>query len=69
MEVTGAIDHETRCRHYSGRLDRIAIKFIAVARTFPVFNAMKNMDVAPEKYGPGKRLVKKRSYAEAVRPN
>ncbi|MFD2761136.1 CHY zinc finger protein [Lentibacillus juripiscarius] len=50
MEVTGAIDHETRCRHYSGRLDRIAIKFYCCGAYFSCIQCH-------EEYGCGARKI------------
>src|SRR5699024_1709835 len=35
LMVSGAIDQETRCKHYHSELDRVAIKFHCCGRYFP----------------------------------
>ena len=48
--MKGAIDLETRCKHYHSRNDRIAIKFYCCGEYFPCFNCH-------QEYGCGKKAV------------
>ncbi|MFZ3578438.1 CHY zinc finger protein [Virgibacillus sp. DJP39] len=38
MNVTGAIDNETRCRHYHSVKDRIAIKFYCCGKYYSCYH-------------------------------
>ncbi|MBU5467849.1 hypothetical protein KQI49_13550 [Virgibacillus sp. MSJ-26] len=35
--IQGAIDNETRCKHYHSELDRVALKFYCCESYFPCF--------------------------------
>jgi len=48
--VKGAIDQETRCNHYHGENDRIAIKFYCCGEYFPCYQCH-------QEHGCGKRAV------------
>ncbi|MFC4557618.1 CHY zinc finger protein [Virgibacillus kekensis] len=48
MKIRGAIDSETRCSHYHGENDRIAIKFYCCQEYFPCIHCH-------EEYGCGHR--------------
>lgn len=37
IEVKGAIDRETRCKHYYSEKDRVAIKFYCCGEFFPCY--------------------------------
>ncbi|TMN21459.1 hypothetical protein FH966_00695 [Lentibacillus cibarius] len=50
MKVIGAVDDETRCRHYHGPRDRIAIKFYCCGEYFSCFQCH-------EEYGCGARKI------------
>lgn len=49
-EVKGAIDKETRCKHYHEPWDRIAIKFYCCQEYFPCYQCH-------QEYGCGKSAV------------
>jgi len=53
--IRGAIDHETRCKHYHSRLDRVAIKFYCCKSYFPCYKCH-------EEYGCGSKKVWPKEY-------
>ncbi|WHX26674.1 CHY zinc finger protein [Virgibacillus halodenitrificans] len=50
IQVKGAIDAETRCKHYNSEADRIAIKFFCCNNYYPCYQCHKE-------YGCGQTAV------------
>ncbi|HLR08701.1 MAG TPA: CHY zinc finger protein [Bacillota bacterium] len=50
FHIKGAVDRETRCKHYNGSNDRVAIKFYCCKMFFPCYQCHAE-------YGCGKKMV------------
>ncbi|RYG73730.1 hypothetical protein EU245_05360 [Lentibacillus lipolyticus] len=59
MEVIGAIDNETRCRHYSGPRDRIAIKFYCCGYYFSCIQCHEESGCGERKVWPREFFAEK----------
>lgn len=59
IEVKGAIDDHTRCKHYHSEFDRIAIKFYCCQSYFPCYYCHKEYGCGNEAVWPLKKFNEK----------
>lgn len=52
FNVKGAIDEETRCKHYHSDYDRVAIKFICCNSFYPCYFCHKELGCGKEEVWP-----------------
>lgn len=59
IKVQGAIDHETRCKHYHSDLDRVAIKFYCCDHYYPCIQCHDEYRCSERKVWPRNKFHEK----------